>query len=171
MPKISVVEDDNDALRHRNESLADLLARANFLLSESFYEQLKNHGLSATEWRVLAALSEHDGVTMTELAELVLFKQPTLTKAIDRMERTQLVQRRTPDEDRRRTLVFLTERGRRVVAPLMQRARQHDNTVARALGVPVTRELKTALALLIERLLDLTGGELPRGDFSASERD
>jgi|HubBroStandDraft_1064217.scaffolds.fasta_scaffold84291_3 DNA-binding MarR family transcriptional regulator len=171
MPKISVVEDDNDALRHRNESLADLLARANFLLSESFYEQLKNHGLSATEWRVLAALSEHDGVTMTELAELVLFKQPTLTKAIDRMERTQLVQRRTPDEDRRRTLVFLTERGRRVVAPLMQRARQHDNTVTRALGVPVTRELKTALALLIERLLDLTGGELPRGDFSASERD
>jgi 3-hydroxy-9,10-secoandrosta-1,3,5(10)-triene-9,17-dione monooxygenase reductase component len=120
---------------------------------------------------VLAALSEHDGVTMTELAELVLFKQPTLTKAIDRMERTQLVQRRTPDEDRRRTLVFLTERGRRVVAPLMQRARQHDNTVTRALGVPVTRELKTALALLIERLLDLTGGELPRGDFSASERD
>src|SRR5215469_13223191 len=72
MPKISVVA-DNELLRHRDESLADLLARANFLLSESFYEQLKNHGLSATEWRVLAALSEHDGVKMTELAELVLF--------------------------------------------------------------------------------------------------
>jgi 3-hydroxy-9,10-secoandrosta-1,3,5(10)-triene-9,17-dione monooxygenase reductase component len=118
---------------------------------------------------VLAALNEHDGVKMTELAELVLFKQPTLTKAIDRMERTQLVQRRTPDEDRRRTLVFLTERGRRVVTPLVQRARQHDGTVTRALGVPVARELKAALSLLIERLLELTGGDLSHSDFSASE--
>jgi MarR family transcriptional regulator, organic hydroperoxide resistance regulator len=166
MPKISVVT-DNDALRQRDESLADLLARANFLLSESFHDQLKNHGLSATEWRVLAALSDHDGVKMTELADLVLFKQPTLTKAIDRMERAQLVQRRTPDEDRRRTLVFLTERGRRVVTPLVQRARQHDVTVTRALSVPVTRELKTALSLLIERLVELTGGEISRGELTA----
>jgi MarR family transcriptional regulator, organic hydroperoxide resistance regulator len=158
-------------LRHREESLADRLARANFLLSESFYEQLSKHGLSATEWRVLAALSEQDGVKLTALAALVLFKQPTLTKAIDRMERTQLVQRRTPDEDRRRTLVFLTDRGRRVVAPLLQRARQHDDTVTRALGVPVARELMAALALLIERLLDMTGGDISRAGLSLSERD
>jgi MarR family transcriptional regulator, organic hydroperoxide resistance regulator len=157
--------------RHREESLADRLARANFLLSESFYEQLSKHGLSATEWRVLAALSEQDGVKLTALAALVLFKQPTLTKAIDRMERTQLVQRRTPDEDRRRTLVFLTDRGRRVVAPLLQRARQHDDTVTRALGVPVARELMAALALLIERLLDMTGGDISRAGLSLSERD
>jgi len=85
------------------------------------------------------------------------------------MERTQLVQRRTPDEDRRRTLVFLTERGRRVVTPLVQRARQHDSTVTRALGVPVARELKAALSLLIERLLELTGGDLSHSDLSASE--
>jgi MarR family transcriptional regulator, organic hydroperoxide resistance regulator len=157
--------------RHREESLADRLARANFLLSESFYEQLSKHGLSATEWRVLAALSEQDGVKLTALAAIVLFKQPTLTKAIDRMERTQLVQRRTPDEDRRRTLVFLTDRGRRVVAPLLQRARQHDDTVTRALGVPVARELMAALALLIERLLDMTGGDISRAGLSLSERD
>jgi DNA-binding MarR family transcriptional regulator len=168
MARISVVT-DNDAARHRDESLADLLARAHFLLSESFYEQLRNHGLSATEWRVLAALSEHDGVKMTELADLVLFKQPTLTKAIDRMERTQLVQRRTPDEDRRRTLVFLTDRGRRVAAPLVQRARQHDSTVTRALGLPITRELKSALGLLIERLTEISGGDVSRVDLSGSE--
>ena len=151
------------------ETLLELLARANHLLNERLYQQVRWQGLSPTEWRVLAALSARDGIAMNELADLVLFKQPTLTKAIDRMERAQLVQRRTPDEDRRRTLVFLTERGRRVVTPLVQRARQHDNTVTRALGVPVSRELKTALALLIERLLELTAGELPRGDYA--ERD
>src|SRR5579871_3107271 len=105
------------------ESLIDLLARAHHLVSESFHRQVKRHGVSATEWRILAVLSERDGTTMTELAELVMFKQPTLTKAIDRMERVHLVRRQTPDEDRRRTLIYLTERGRRSVAPLLQRAR------------------------------------------------
>jgi DNA-binding MarR family transcriptional regulator len=142
-------------LSENDESLAELLARANHLLADSFQHQVKWHGLSATEWRVLAALSERDGLAMTELAEQVLFKQPTLTKAIDRMERAQLVQRRTPNEDRRRTLVHLSERGKRIAAPLLQRARQHDAIVNRALGDAASRELKAALLELIDRVREL----------------
>jgi MarR family transcriptional regulator, organic hydroperoxide resistance regulator len=136
----------------REESLGGLLARASHLVSAGFSRQIKGHGVSATAWRILGALAERDGVTMTELAELVLFKQPTLTKAIDRMERDQLVQRRTPVEDRRRTLVYLTERGRRAAAPLVVRARQHDAAVARAIGETACRELRSALLALIGRL-------------------
>ena len=142
-------------LSENDESLAELLARANHLLADSFQHQVKWHGLSATEWRVLAALSERDGLAMTELAEQVLFKQPTLTKAIDRMERAQLVQRRTPNEDRRRTLVHLSERGKRIAAPLLQRARQHAAIVNRALGDAASRELKAALLELIDRVREL----------------
>jgi DNA-binding MarR family transcriptional regulator len=134
----------------REESLCELLARANHVLSEGFHEQLKGHGLTATEWRVLAALCERDGVPMTELAEQVLFKQPTLTKAVDRMERAQLVRRRTPSEDRRRTLVHLTERGRRIAAPLVLRARQHETALTRAFGESPSRELCAALQRLID---------------------
>ncbi len=138
----------------REASLVELVAEANFLLSTSFSSQVKGHGLSATEWRVLGALSANEGVTMTELAQRVLFKQPTLTKAIDRMERAQLVQRRTPSEDRRRTLVYLTERGRRAAAPVVLRARQHDSAVNQTLGEDASRELKAGLSELIGRLRD-----------------
>ncbi|HKW52197.1 MAG TPA: MarR family transcriptional regulator [Stellaceae bacterium] len=141
-----------DEMAEREESLGRLLARASHLLSVGFSQQIKGHGVSATAWRILGALAERDGLTMTELADLVLFKQPTLTKAIDRMERDQLVQRRTPMEDRRRTLVFLTERGRRAAAPLVLRARQHDAAVARAIGDTAYHELKSALSALIGRL-------------------
>jgi DNA-binding MarR family transcriptional regulator len=141
-----------DEMVERKESLAGLLARASHLLSVGFSQQVKGHGVSATAWRVLGALAERDGLTMTELAGLILFKQPTLTKAIDRMERDQLVQRRTPAEDRRRTLVYLTERGRRAAAPLVQRARQHDAAIARAIGDAAYHELKSALSALIGRL-------------------
>jgi len=147
---------------HADESLVELVARANHLLAEGFEEEVKWHGLSATEWRVLAALSGREGIAMTELAELVLFKQPTLTKAIDRMERAQLVQRRTPSDDRRRTLVYLTERGRRTSAPLLLRARQHDSSLDRALGEVQSRELKSALHELIARLTPRPGETRPR---------
>ena len=150
MLRVGVAADDEMA--EREESLGGLLARASHLLSAGFSQQIKGHGISATAWRVLGALAERDGLTMTELAELVLFKQPTLTKAVDRMERDQLVQRRTPQEDRRRTLVYLTERGRRAVAPLVLRARQHDAAVARAIGDTAYHELKSALLALIGRL-------------------
>ncbi len=138
----------------REASLSELVAQANYLLSTSFSGQVKGHGLSATEWRVLGALSAREGVTMTELAQLVLFKQPTLTKAIDRMERAQLVERRTASVDRRRTLVYLTEQGRRAAAPLLLRARQHDSAVNHALGEAASRELKAGLIELIDRLRD-----------------
>jgi DNA-binding MarR family transcriptional regulator len=150
MPRVGAATDDDMA--EREETLGGLLARASHLLTAGFSQQVKGHGISATAWRVLGALVERDGLTMTELAELVLFKQPTLTKAVDRMERDQLVQRRTPSEDRRRTLVYLTERGRRAAAPLVLRARQHDAAVARAIGEKAYRELQSALLALIGRL-------------------
>jgi DNA-binding MarR family transcriptional regulator len=73
--------------RSRQENLTELLARANHLLAEDFSAQLKAHGLSATEWRVLAELAERGGMPMMNLGQKVLLKKPTLTKVIDRMER------------------------------------------------------------------------------------
>jgi MarR family transcriptional regulator, organic hydroperoxide resistance regulator len=163
------VAPSRDELPEHAESLAELLARANHLLAESFQQQVRWHGLSATEWRVLAALSQRDGVAMTELAEHVLFKQPTLTKAIDRMERAQLVQRRTPSEDRRRTLVHLSERGRRLAAPLLQRARQHGALVDLALGDAASRDLKAALLTLIDRVREMPREQRPPRSSQAAD--
>jgi MarR family transcriptional regulator, organic hydroperoxide resistance regulator len=145
------------------DTLVDLLARANHLLTERLYHQVRWQGIAATEWRVLAALSARDGIAMNELAGLVLFKQPTLTKAIDRMERAELVERRTPVTDRRRTLVHLTERGRRAAAPLLQHTQRHAAAIERLLGEAKSRELKGALLALITRV-----AELPREPRAAT---
>jgi|HubBroStandDraft_1064217.scaffolds.fasta_scaffold68846_1 DNA-binding MarR family transcriptional regulator len=141
--------------RKREASLTELLARANHLIGERLYDGLKGHGLSAPEWRVLGALSEHDGLKMAALAEMLLFKQPTLTKIIDRMERANLVQRQASVVDRRCMIARLTERGRRVAVPLMLRLRQHDAALHRTLGAAASRDVKAALAELVERLADM----------------
>ncbi|HMK67379.1 MAG TPA: MarR family transcriptional regulator [Stellaceae bacterium] len=134
------------------ERLSDLLAQADHLMTERLYAQARWRRIGLIEWRVLAVLSHQDGLTMSELAQRVLTKQPTLTKAIDRMERAGLVQRRTPDQDRRRTLVLLTERGRETATPLVADARTQETAVVTEQGEANTRQLKILLRQLIDRL-------------------
>jgi DNA-binding MarR family transcriptional regulator len=136
----------------RKTHLVDLLDRADNALMVPFEEQLKSHGLSLIEWRVLNTLMAHDGMRMINIAERVLSSQPTLTNAVGRMERSNLVQRRTPSEDRRGTRVHLTEHGERVALPLAALAHQHDRAVEQALGVSASRKLKVVLVQLIELL-------------------
>ena len=134
----------------RQAYLVDLFARANHALMVPFEEEVKSRGLSFIEWRVLKTLLAHDGMQIIDIAEHVLSLQETVTKAVGRMERLKLVQRRTPSEDRRRRSVHLTEHGERVARPLAVLADQRDLAVERALGVSTSRKLKVTLVQLIE---------------------
>lgn len=134
------------------DHLSDLLARASHLMTECLHTPAEWRGVRVNEWRVLATLAEQDGVSMTELAARVLSKQPTLTKAIDRMERAGLVERRTPENDRRRTLVFATARGRSLAVPLLSEARQRESAMLAEFGEANVLQLKSALHALIDHL-------------------
>jgi MarR family transcriptional regulator, organic hydroperoxide resistance regulator len=87
-----------------------------------------------------------------DLAQTVLFRQPTLSKAIDRMERARLVERRMSAGDRRQSLIYLTERGRHLTAPLLARARDREVWVAGALGKAGLQKCTVMLQAIIERL-------------------
>jgi DNA-binding MarR family transcriptional regulator len=135
-----------------DDYLSYLLARASHLVSKQFHEQVKQHGLAVTEWRVLATLSDGDGLTVSELADIVLFKQPTLTRIIDRMVRDGLLLRRIDAEDRRRTLIFVTPRGRAAISDLLGRAKAHEREVLAEYGAAEVSRLKEMLRTLIDRL-------------------
>ena len=152
MPRVRDMTPSRCPRTMRQENLTELLARANHLLAEGLSAQLKAHGLSATEWRVLAALAERDGVSMIDLGQRLFFKQPTLSKVVDRMEHALLVRRRTSPQDRRLSLVDLTKRGRELAAPLLLSARDRELWVARALGKTDLRKCRALLAAIVDRL-------------------
>ena len=103
-----------------------LLARASHSVSSSFHASLKGWDLSVPEWRVLACLVEADGLPVGQLAAMVMMKQPSMTKVLDRMEAEGLVRRRGAREDRRRVLIHLTPKGRARVKPVLAAARAHQ---------------------------------------------
>ena len=141
--------------------LSYLLAQASHSIYREFDAKVRAAGLSSLEWRVLATLSDCDGLTIGELAAEVLAQQPTLTKVVDRLERAGLVERRNDPADLRRTLVLETDRGRSSVSPLLAAAKAHERAVLGAFPAREVAALKTMLRALSARSDDAAAARRP----------
>jgi DNA-binding MarR family transcriptional regulator len=130
--------------------IAYLLARASHLVSSEFHAVIEASGLSLMEWRVMASLSGKDSLNINELSQIVLAKQPTVTKLIGRMEEAGWVNRYDAIQDKRQSLVSLTQEGRQKVEPLLVLARTHEIKVAEVIGLKESIHLKKILKHLIE---------------------
>jgi len=130
--------------------LAALLAQASHLISSEFHEVVRTHGLSVSEWRVLASLAGGAPISIGHLAQVAVLKQPTVTRMLDRMEAKRQVERLAHDGDRRVTLVRITAIGSKMVARLIALAREHEERVLEPLGLGRAEELKATLRRIIE---------------------
>ena len=122
-----------------------LVARASFVILRDFHALLKPRRMRVPEWRVLATLSAGGGYTVGALALATLFKQPTLSKLLDRLERRGLVRRVAGGMDLRQALVEITARGRKRIGPVVAQARRRERV---ALSGYRAREVKAFKALL-----------------------
>lgn len=128
--------------------LGYLLGQANHALYKDFDARVRAAGLTSIEWRVLATLHDGEPLTVSQLAQDVLSKQPTVTKLVQRMASQGWVVLQACPSDQRRTLVAATAAGRRLVKPLVEEAKQHEARVLRSLGATE----KVALRKLLEKL-------------------
>lgn len=134
-----------------NGQLAYLLAQANREINRQLEARLSVEGVPVERWRILKVLSNGNGRSMGELADAVLLNHPTLTKIIDRMAADALVYRISDPQDRRKVLIFSSERGKelaRRLDPLVQSQEEH---ITGSYGDAATSELKRLLETLIER--------------------
>ena len=130
--------------------LAYLLAQANRKMTAQLESALSDEGVQIEHWRILEILSDEQGRSMGELAELVLMNHPALTKTIDRMVSRALVHRRADPVDSRRVLVYVTDQGLELVVGLRERVDQHHEAVDAAVGSKKTEQLKKLLGELIK---------------------
>jgi DNA-binding MarR family transcriptional regulator len=128
--------------------LGYLLGQANHALYKEFDGHVRAAGLTSIEWRVLATLHDGAPLTVSQLAHEVLSKQPTVTKLVQRMGEQGWLALRDDPADQRRTLVSVTPAGRRLVRPLVDKARDHEAKLLRSMGASE----KAALLKLLHKL-------------------
>jgi DNA-binding MarR family transcriptional regulator len=137
--------------RFVDQYLGYLLGQANHALYKEFDAHVRAAGLSSIEWRVLATLNDGDALTVSQLAHEVLSKQPTVTKLVQRMSMQGWVSLQADPADQRRTLVRATAAGRRIVRPLVTKARAHESAMLGTLAASEKAALKKLLGKIASR--------------------
>jgi hypothetical protein len=77
-----------------DDLLPYLMNRLVARLNQNLGERLRRRGYSFQEWRVLAVLAAHDGITLSQLADATVMPQPTVSRLVARLERRQFLRRR-----------------------------------------------------------------------------
>ena len=130
--------------------LAYLLAQANRQMTAQLERALSEEGVQIEHWRILQVLSDEQGRSMGELAELVLMNHPALTKTIDRMVSSAYVHRRADAADSRRVLVYISDHGLELVSRLKECVDLHQESVNAAVGPKKAEQLRRLLGDLIK---------------------
>jgi DNA-binding MarR family transcriptional regulator len=78
----------------------------------TFQKLVSMHGINFGLWPFLRALWTSDGVGIRELSQRVHMAPPTTLKAIVTLEKASLVYRTGDEKDARKTLIYLTSKGR-----------------------------------------------------------
>lgn len=136
-----------------SQYLSFLLATANrqmrMGLSESIGRSAKDQDFTEEHWRILHVLSDEQGRSMGELAEIVQLNGPALTKNIDKLVGRSVVQRAADPQDSRRVLVYISDLGLDTVTHLQRGVDAHQQNIEQALGPRNTLKLKKLLETLI----------------------
>ncbi len=92
--------------------------RALSLLAE---RSIANTGLCLTDFVALEALLHKGPLTISQIQEKVRLASGSMTAAVDRLEKLELVVRKSSPGDRRARVVELTAQGRRLAASSFER--------------------------------------------------
>ena len=104
------------------------------LITTEYNKIMKPLGLTRAQWRVIVHLHRSDGLTQSDLAELLDVGKVSVGGLIDRLEHSDWVERRDDPQDRRSNLVYLTKKGRAIEKEMEKTGRELTRQTLRELG-------------------------------------
>jgi DNA-binding MarR family transcriptional regulator len=112
------------------------------LLDRVMQPYFARFGISGSQWGLLRTLyrAEQDGqagLRLTDLSDRLLIRPPSVSGAVDRLERAGLVVRDSSTTDHRAKLVGLTDKGRQQVERILA---VHEKQISTVLGGLTSQE-------------------------------
>lgn len=110
---------DKDTNMLFKDCVCFLVGRISRRLNKTTKESISSYGLTTSQFFMLIALYEENGILISKLAKKVALDKATLTGIIDRLERDGLVERRDDPKDRRAIRVYLTPKAEAIKEELL----------------------------------------------------
>ncbi len=134
----------------QSAELMELISGVNRRYEQLMESRLKPAGLPIEQYRILKALGRRDGLSMGELAVEVFVDSPTLTKIIDRMIVSADVYRAPDPADRRKVLIFLSDKGQGTLKDARKTVEGSQSGMVRQLGATDAGRLKSLLENMLK---------------------
>ncbi len=112
----------------------------------------REHGMTRAQWAVLARLERQEGMMQTEIAEALEIQPISLVRLIDRLCALRLVERRPHPHDRRANRLYLTDKGRTMLADLAPLGREIAGEILASFGEDEAAELLHKLLRIKENI-------------------
>jgi DNA-binding MarR family transcriptional regulator len=109
----------------------------------------KRFGVSIPEWRVIAVLGRFPGLSAVEVAERTMMDKVAVSRAVTKLIKNGHIDREFADTDKRRSILNLSEDGKRLHDEIAELALQFE----RDLLLGFSPEELESLNSLMERLL------------------
>ncbi len=125
------------------------IQRSYSVLMGPAFQLLKTHQLSPPLYNILRILRGvgGDGLPCSQIGDRMVTREPDVTRLIDRLEQSSLVQRIRSTEDRRVVMVSITKEGGKLLAKLDEPVRElHRHT----LGHLTQKEMNDLNRLLVK---------------------
>jgi DNA-binding MarR family transcriptional regulator len=94
------------------DSIELLLSRVLSKWRRTILKEFKKYDMTTEQWSLLNRLWEQEGISQTKLAQMTSKDLPTITRILNKIENKELIVRKSDPNDRRASLIFLTEKGR-----------------------------------------------------------
>ncbi|EIL92388.1 MULTISPECIES: MarR family winged helix-turn-helix transcriptional regulator [Rhodanobacter] len=122
----------------------------------------RRYDISVTEWRVMAVLARFEGLSAREVAERTAMDKVAVSRALARLVEAGRVDRATHDNDKRRSVLSLTEAGWAMHDEVAPMARAREREVLAKLDV----EEQRWLTRILDKLQEAGNGERGAGNGS-----
>ncbi len=122
-------------------------------------QRARDLGMTRAQWAVLARVERAEGLKQIELAETLDLQPITLTRLIDRLCDSGLIERRSDPDDRRAKRLYLTPAARPVLEGLARIGRDVMATVLAGLEPAAVDQLLAQLLVLKANLRNAIAGQ------------
>ncbi|KQX25104.1 MULTISPECIES: MarR family winged helix-turn-helix transcriptional regulator [unclassified Sphingomonas] len=139
-----------------NNWLADYIPYQIYRVSSRMTARLRKRlqalKINTSEWRALSVMRSYGTLSITQLTDLALMEQPTISRVVLKLEKDGHVVRRASAQDSRVTEVTLTQSGADILAEMAAAAMRHQEHAFHGFTEQELLQLRTTLARINKNL-------------------
>ncbi len=156
MPRQTARAKTNDPVFHLRQFFPYRISRFYAAVSKSLAHRYRDElGLSVPEWRTLAVLGSEGGKSASQVGMDTDMDKVQVSRAVTRLKQKGMISRGTDPQDRRRSVLNLTEKGWEAYNKVVPRALSYEQEMLEVLSPEEEREFWRLVEKLQSRAQEL----------------